>query len=61
MTTRSTQTPKVAVELASDELAALDEGIRSATTERHYTLEEVVQFARERRQTWKKIPRQKAA
>ena len=57
----STQTPKVPVELAPDELAALDEGIRSAATERHYTLEEVVQFARERRHAWKKIPQQMAA
>lgn len=47
---------KAPVELAPDELAALDEGIRSAETERHYTLEEVVKFARERRESWKKIP-----
>ena len=61
MTTHSTQNPGNSVKLTPDELAALDEGIRSAVTERHYTLEEVIQFARERRQAWKQIPQQKAA
>lgn len=54
--TQNTETREPVV-LTADELAALDEGIRSAATERHYTLEEAVEFARERRKLWKKIPK----
>ncbi len=55
--TQNTETLQEPVVLTEDELAALDEGIRSAATERHYTLEEAIEFARERRKLWKKIPK----
>ena len=59
--TQPTETTKEPVALAPDELASLDQGIRSAETERHYTLEEVVEFARKRRSLWKEISDKVAA
>ncbi len=45
---------KKPVTLADDELAALDEGLRSEQTDRIYTMEEAFEFARKRRQEWTK-------
>lgn len=42
------------IELSPDELAALDEGIRSSTEDRLWTMEEAFEFARKRRKAWKK-------
>jgi hypothetical protein len=50
------QTEKEAVVLSSDEMAALDEGIRSAKTDQRYTLEESFDFARLRRGESKNAP-----
>ena len=56
MTTTRPDKHKKAVALAADELTALDEGLRSEQTERIYTLDEALDFARNRRKTWTKIP-----
>ena len=45
---------KKAVVLAADELAALRDGLRSEETERIYTLDEALEFARKQRQEWMK-------
>jgi hypothetical protein len=47
---------KETVELSPDELAALDEGIRSSEEDRRYTVDEALEFARKRRKEWMKAP-----
>jgi hypothetical protein len=44
------------VKLTPEELAALDEGIRSAKEDPIRTLDEAVEFARKRRKLWMKPP-----
>lgn len=51
ITTKATKEP---VKLSPDEMAALDQGIRSADEGRTYSLEEAFDFARKQRQIWKK-------
>ena len=47
---------KLPVVLSKEDLTALDKGIRSAKTEPTYTLEESIQFARNRRKEWMRKP-----
>ena len=46
--------PSVVVD--DDTLAAIDKGLESMKTGRKWTLEEAMQFARERRKEWAKKP-----
>ena len=49
-----TQVTEAPVVLTKEELTALDEGLRSEQSERIYTLDEALEFARQRRQAWMK-------
>lgn len=48
-------TTKESIELDQETLAALDEGIESGKNGRRWTLEEAIEFARQRRDSWKEI------
>ncbi len=52
---------KPTVTLTPDELAALEVGIRSESTEEIHTLDESVEFARKRRKSWMKTPESRSA
>lgn len=47
---------KPPVVLTPEEQKALEEGIRSEATEPEHTLEESIEFARNRRKAWTKQP-----
>jgi hypothetical protein len=42
--------------LDPETLAALDEGIKAAENGRRWTLQQALEFARNRREAWKTIP-----
>lgn len=56
MQTTQIKPEKTPVVLSPDEQAAFEIGLRSEATGKDYSLEEVMQFARESRKIWKKTP-----
>lgn len=45
---------KKALKLSADELAAVDKGVESLENGRKWSIEEAFEFARKRREEWKK-------